>query len=196
MKIIFLTLLSALTLSSTGQTLSYGLKAGVQENYFQEYYTKDYRVESSDFGFHIGGFAELNLAPNLTLQPSLLLTRKGGGYYDNNIRVLAVELPVNLLYRHKGFFIGGGPGISYGLSGKVSGDVDNVETNIYNDKSFMYQKRLDVQVGALMGYKLRSNIIVSAFMSRGLRNLTALEDNGSYNAKMKTFGLSIGYQIK
>lgn len=63
------------------------------------------------------------VSEQLTLQPMVLYTQKGGKRSEDGetfgITFNYLELPVNLLYTHPKFFVGGGPSFGYALSGKM-----------------------------------------------------------------------------
>ncbi len=73
-------------------------------------------------GFTAGLFADIPLTTNFSFQPALNFVQKGFKIEDetesDNVMYNYLEVPLNFVFRSSGFFIGAGPSISYGLSGK------------------------------------------------------------------------------
>src|SRR5688500_7989950 len=127
-------LFSALLLTvsaALAQNLSFGVKAAVTSNFFTNRYDNDDddRFIIDKTGFYIGGIANIQLSEHFALQPNLLLAMKGGKTGEGKISTTHIDVPVNLLYTTNGFFIGVGPNFSYGLSGKL--EFEDEEIDIY-----------------------------------------------------------------
>ncbi|MBO9658170.1 MAG: outer membrane beta-barrel protein [Chitinophagaceae bacterium] len=194
MKMFFSMLLIAVSMQVSAQSPQFGVKAGVQADFLSAYYSKDQKIEMSKTGMHLGGVMQLSLSKTGMLQTGLQLTTKGGSAGGRTVRIFALELPVNFLFVHEGFFIGGGPALSYGLTGKVTkGENGEEALNVYDKKSFVHLKRFDLQLNVQMGYKLSGNWQVSAFMNNGMLNLSGHESEPSYTNRLKSIGLSAGY---
>lgn len=193
-------LFSALLLTAgaaLAQNISFGVKAAVTSNFLT------YRFDDDDddrfildkAGFYVGGIANIQLSDHFSLQPNLLLAMKGGKVGEGNISTLHIDVPVNLLYTTNGFFIGAGPNFSYGLSGKI--DFDDEEVDLYDQEEAGSStlKRFEVGANCLMGYTFPSGLMLSASFTPGLTDVFKGDVGSTENtvAHFKSFGLSIGY---
>ncbi|WP_461451511.1 outer membrane beta-barrel protein [Mucilaginibacter sp.] len=115
-----------------------------------------------------------------------------------------LELPVNFLYNMpvKGgkFFIGGGPYLAYGLSGKgktteiITSNGNTTTTYSETNSNFGSEglRRFDFGLGALGGFELNNGISISAGFEHDLTNI---EQSGTNNTKNEVFMASVGYTI-
>src|SRR5258708_4016961 len=73
-------------------------------------------------GVTFGLFANCPLSSNFSFQPALNFVQKGYTAKDattsDKIGYSYLEIPLNFVFNSKGFFIGAGPSLSSGLSGK------------------------------------------------------------------------------
>src|SRR5215212_4143226 len=73
-------------------------------------------------GFTAGLFTDCPLSSDFSFQPALNFVQKGFSTKDDafsdKVSYNYVEVPLNFVYNSKGFFIGAGPSMSFGLSGK------------------------------------------------------------------------------
>ena len=157
----------------------------------------------------------------LYLQPVLRYTTKGACLESSGIlnpdiytpvgqklKLDYFDLPVNLVYRPKlgragRFFIGAGPYIGHGLSGKYSfqtqfkGEVTdkNSQDVVFTSKegSSPMEVRLypwDFGVNCLVGFEFRSLFTISANYSKGFQDI---DRNSSTTTKNQYWGLSLGF---
>ena len=195
--------MAVLVLGAAGakaQDLSYGVKAGVQQNTFLGK-SKDgdkERSQSGGIGFHVGVFADYSLSDEFSVQPQLLFTSKGVvDSKDDKTNLYAIDLPVNFVYKHEGFFAGIGPSFSYGISAKSkSGNNDTdlyKKYDVFGAKASVL-KRFEIGANAILGYQFSSGFMLSANYMQGLSNLS---DYGSDHVKSNTryVGLSVGYLL-
>ena len=134
-KIVLLALLNLGMLSASAQT-NFGILAGFN-NSTQRYADRVPKLEKKFYLlWHAGVAADIPIAGRFYLQPQLLVSAKGGNsevrdldrnvYFTSDltskVRLLYLELPVNVLYKlplGPGKLIAGaGPYIAYGLGGK------------------------------------------------------------------------------
>jgi hypothetical protein len=196
-KIAILAMAVIATATSYAQvTTTFGIKAGVQNNLLVARETgggSDERIAYTGLGFHIGGIADLKFSEHFSVQPQLLFASKGIKVSDETrIDLLNIDIPINLLYRNNGFFIGAGPSFSYGISGKIKEDGSDDE-DVYEEvggESFF--KRFDFGVNTTLGYEFPGGLLLSANYTAGLSNLSNMDGtDGEYNHR--AFGFSIGY---
>jgi hypothetical protein len=194
-KIAILAIAAVVTTATYAQmTTTFGIKAGVQNNLLVSRETggSDTRMAYTGFGFHVGGIADLKFSEHFSVQPQLLFVSKGIKLSDdNNLSMLNIDLPINLLYRNNGFFIGAGPNFSYGISGKLKEDGSDDE-DIYEEvggESLF--KRFDIGVNTTLGYEFPSGLLLSAQYTPGLADLSNTDSDGKFNHR--SFGFTIGY---
>lgn len=181
------------------QKIVIGVKAGVQSSAFRIKSKEDGNktvLEASGIGVMAGATASYSFSPKWSIQPNLLFTLKNGGILVNegNTQQITVDLPLNVLYRHEGFFIGGGPNFSYGLSAKgIPYDSNDPKENFYSEtNNGLRLKRFEMGINSLMGYEFPGGINVAANFTTGLSNILNLE-NESAKITTRMFGISIGY---
>src|SRR5690606_10115380 len=138
-KQIITAILVTAVLTAQSQTTRFGIKGGVNANTFYletEGTGSDSRFSLTKPGFHIGGVVDLSVSTNFSIQPQLLFAMKGGKLKqsgtETDFNFYTIDLPINLLYNHNGFFVGGGPNFSYGVSAKGQ-TTGNPEVDLYED---------------------------------------------------------------
>lgn len=159
---------------------------------------------SSKVGFTLGIVDNIPLSPNFWFRPELNFTQKGGQATDTystikdemKLTLNYLEVPLNFVYRASGFFVGAGPVLSYGISGKsketISGAPSGNGTTV-NDVKFGSGvdkvKPFEFSANILAGYLLASGISFSANYNFGLSNLS---NDNSGKLKNSYFGIRVG----
>lgn len=217
MKKQVLVLLALFGTLSTYAQVSFGVKAG-----FNSASISGGEGAKRLAAWHAGGIADISLAENFSLQPQLLVSVKGAkteGYEmpspvpgvdpisvpGTKISLTYLEVPVNFLYKHEAgagsIFVGAGPYVGFGLTGKVKADVDGAEdVDIKFDgkkaedlegetEEAVHLKRLDAGANFLAGYELKNGLLFSVNYSLGLTKISP--DGG--DGKNGYFGISVGY---
>ena len=209
------------------QGLKFSIIAGLNSStasQIPDYYMKRIAFAGETFpnshlvGFHFGAFAELPYK-SVSFQTGVLYTTKGGIPYSSSetsdnpysrkdmLRLDYLELPVNVLYHLPigigKFFIGGGPYIGVGISGKQSYTiVDNTEyqnkaikgnTNVTYGSDYNDIKTTDFGLGAQIGFVLKNGLLIRASYGYGLTNIS---NDPRYKGENKTLGLSLGYSFR
>jgi len=185
------------------QNVSFGIKAGIQQNNFGVKSTSNgewSRQEFSGVGFHVGGIADVSLSKQFSVQPQLLFNSKGASLSSQSkLNIYALDVPVNFLYKSGGFFAGIGPNFSYGLSakskteGEDSQDMYKKETIEGGDEASTL-KRFELGANATLGFKFNNGIFISANYMQGLSNISNMNvDNQKYHTRL--VGLSVGYML-
>jgi hypothetical protein len=231
-KIIPLVLLSLGVLSGHAQT-HFGILAGFN-NATQHRNGDAYRKYR--LLWHAGVVADIPLAGRFYLQPQLLASVKGSRSELHNLdstvyflisdvsaktRMVYLELPVNVLYKHKlgpgKLIAGGGPYIAYGLGGKSSStltyrrgeQVSSESTIKFKNEThpsdeelskYTYYKPLDAGLNFIAGYELNNGLCFNVNYSLGLTNIEpseTIQPNGTHivygTSKNSYVGLSVGY---
>jgi len=195
-KIAILAIAAVATTATYAQvTTTFCIKAGAQNNLLvlKQGDDADTRMAYTGTGFHIGGIADLKFSEHFSIQPQLLFVSKGIKASDEvKINQFTVDLPINLLYRNNGFFIGAGPNLSFGVAGKVKQDGSD-DQDLYKDEdgNEAIFKRFDFGVNTTLGYEFPSGLVLSAQYTPGFANLSNQDSEGEYNHR--SFGISIGY---
>jgi hypothetical protein len=189
--------------------------------------------------WHAGVVADIPLAGRFYLQPQLLASAKGSrveandldsnvyssSSISNKVRMIYLELPVNILYKHAlgpgKLIAGAGPYIAYGLGGKskttytsrYSGITNTMEYTVkFKNEThpgsdafnkYSYYKPLDAGLNFIAGYELNNGLCFNVNYSLGLTD-TAPSDGTlpdgttiTYNStKNSYFGLTVGYLLR
>ena len=158
-------------------------------------------------GFTGGLFINCPLSTNFSFQPALNFVQKGSKSsdetYEDKLTYNYLELPLNFVYNTSGFFIGAGPSIASGLSGKEKYEdkqdpsySGNTKVEFGSDDDQV--KRFEFGANFLTGYKTAGGFLVSANYNLGLTNIlngtsdgSGLFDGGTI--KNKYFAIKIGY---
>lgn len=199
-------LISLVTINA--QTIAFGVKGGVNANNLplktEAGTSDDIVLDGGTTGFHVGGVVDLAFNSHFSIQPNLLFAMKGGGFFtEGKINIMAIDLPINFLYKHDGFFVGAGPNFSYGISGKLKPyDSAEEDVDLYEKPDPTTEepfKRFEIGANVLMGYQFPSGLTIGASYTPGISNLLNDEDGTiGANTKINTrmFGFSIGYMFK
>lgn len=203
-----ITLTAALAITGTAlfaQKVSFGIKGGVQQNSVSVRTTggdEDYTLEMPGIGFQLGGVADIAVSSNFSVQPNLLFNYRSvkTAMLNGKMSGISVDLPINALYRHNGFFIGAGPNLSYNISGKIKPftdgdeDVELFKANEGEEEALL--TRFEIGVNAMMGYQFPSGFGIAANFTRGFNNLVKdEEDSEGTKFNFKQFGISFIYMF-
>jgi hypothetical protein len=170
-------------------------------------------------GFSAGFVSEITLNNSLTLRPSLNFMQKGvkmkgsgqselGGVTgEMTVNLNYLELPVVLAYNipmgDNKFYVGAGPSVGFGISGKYKSEftmtIPGVPTQTQvvdadafkDDEDGAGMKRLDVSANVIAGVQFSNGFFVNAGGLFGLTNL------GDKESKYRNIGgqLTIGFLL-
>jgi hypothetical protein len=231
-KICLLVFLSGIVSLSMAQSPKFSLIAGINESSFNLSNPNTFTANGYDksststvSGFQIGALVSFDIN-RFTIQPGLIYTTKGSNIADlfyqqtttTNSSITQneqkqtlnyLEIPVNILYNFPvkkvgKFFIGGGPYLAYGLSGKGNGStsttVNNGTSSTYSTTVFNGNinfgsggnevKNPDIGINTLLGLDLKNRIRISAGYGFGLSSLSNQSNNKYTNA---VISFSLGY---
>lgn len=173
----------------------------------------------SRFAYGAGVVADAALSNEISFRPSLNFLKKGmlieSGTSENNYvekfrfttDLYYAELPLNFVYNAQTkfgkVFIGGGPSLGFGLSGKATVryeyadpltplQVEEETTEAFDseDNDGLGFKRFEVSASLIGGVQFRNNFFVNAGGLFGLSNLAPSGEEGEY--KHKGFHLTLG----
>lgn len=208
MKSTFLMLLLILiTAFSLSAQTTIGFTAGVS---FANVTAKSQGISASlklKTGFTAGIILNAPLSANFSFQPALNFVQKGYKIKDDagteTVNLNYLEVPLNFVYstkKNEGFFIGAGPSLAYGISGKdkvkyagngMPDDNEKVKFGSGADEV----KEFDFGINAIAGYRLASGFMVSANYNLGLSKINNDDGSGEEDGtiKNKYFSIKIGY---
>ena len=159
-------------------------------------------------GITAGLVFDAPLSTNFHFQPAINLVQKGYQVNDDQgketFSLNYLELPLNFVYYSNGFFAGGGPSLSYGISGKdkmkfSDGSMPDDNEKVHFGSGENDVKTFDLGANFTTGYKTRSGFLISANYTLGLSNIgNTSSDNTVGNVKIKNncFGIKIGYMFR
>jgi hypothetical protein len=215
-KIFLLILLIVAIRPAFAQSVKFGISGGLNESILSLQNNTDNK-NSRLAGFNAGIFSDINFG-KFSVEPGLYYTTKGEKdissvtdamsgnsiYAKSQVSYNYLQLPVNILYNiHVGagkFFVGGGPYLAYGLSGKSKSTTTYTYNGVAttNDANYTLTfgntennlNRLDFGLGALGGFQLNNGLSISAGYQHGLSNV---ENSSTNTVKNDVITVSLGY---
>lgn len=165
-------------------------------------------------GIHLGVFGEKEIQENLSVQAGLTVSGKGYVYKSDathtRISLTYLEIPINAVYRFNQLFVGAGPYLAYGISGKAKTKSIGLSgsTDIFDD----YEgptggewathklkmggngdfKALDLGLNVLAGYQINSQVAANLGYGLGLANISATGGR----LKNRVLSLSVRYMFE
>ncbi|AWO01624.1 PorT family protein [Chitinophaga alhagiae] len=201
MKKLALSVAAMLIAGATFAQVKFGVTAGPSFSSVTTKVSGNKETSKMMTGLRAGFTADIPLADEFYVQPSLLYVGKGGNDLrdvDLRSRIHYLQLPINFMYKPEvgagNLFIGLGPYIAYGLGGKWEGDWFG--TNISRDIEWgdgKDLKRLDAGANFQVGYEFPMGFNVGLFTDLGLVNIEGADNDNTF--KNTSFGLSIGYKF-
>ncbi len=200
--------LCLITINSFAQKekASFGINAGAT---LASYKIKEDNVSitsETNVGFTAGITSTMPLGKNFSFMPALNFTQKGGKITEEGFTAKStfnyLELPLNFVYNTKSvkgkFFIGAGPSLSFGLSGKDKwvGGGESEETDIkFGSGEDDDLKAFEAGINFLTGYQFAGGFLIAANYNAGLSNIAIAEagDNGKMHNRY--FGLRLGFMF-
>lgn len=194
---------------------TFGIKVGPSFSSMTTKTNGDKNTSDMLVGLEGGVYANLPIAPQFYIQPSLMYEGKGGKEtYDNGgvsgeakTRLNYLTLPIDFLFKPEmpngsgAWIIGVGPYFGYGLSGKtkLSGEVGDVggsasydpfkDGGSDNDAAL---KRFDAGANVQLGYEMANGFNIGLNANLGLVNIANNGDDDN-SARNTNFGVTLGY---
>ncbi|MBN8786051.1 MAG: PorT family protein [Terrimonas sp.] len=194
-----------LSASIYAQKIRVGISAGpVLSNMFSKV---DDEKETVDMkaGFAAGLAVNAAITENIDIQSGLNFVQKGGKEKDDGYKFTLslnyVELPVNFVYhfgeKQNSFFVGLGPTLAMGISGKMKAKIEGFGTEsekikFGNDPDKHDFKRMDVGANILAGYHVSPNLFISAQYNHGFSNLF-IDDSDDAKLNNRYWALKVGW---
>ena len=210
-KILLITGLFISTISFA-QRISFGASAGVSVynmrgdavNNIKQLldFTNDIVTAKPVTGFYGGGYTNIPLMNNLSVEPGIYYSQKGyeigGSYTFKDIEILTanasarlrtsyIELPVLLKANFNGLQVFAGPQISYLANAKLNTSASVAGFNLMN-KSFDVTNQFnnwDMGVTGGIGYQFANGVRITGAYDRGLSKVDAGKNAASYNQGFK-----------
>ena len=194
---------------SNAQKSSFGITVG---GAFSSYKIKAEQISitsKTKAGFTAGLLASIALGPHFGFMPALNFVQKGGTYKSENSKdkttLNYIELPLNFVYNARSiagnFFVGAGPSLSMGLSGKDKFEENGgrpVESDIhFGSGSDDDLKGFEAGINILAGFQLRGGFLITANYNAGLSNIGNIDEADPVKTKYhnRYFGIRIGYMF-
>jgi hypothetical protein len=209
-KILLLAAISALCFQAQSQNARFGFTAGAAFANMHSKVDGESDNGNSKTGILAGILVDIPLSSQFSFQPGLQLVQKGtkdeqtdgSGTEKVKLNINYVEVPLNFLYNAKSntgnFFIGGGPSIGFGISGKWKYDApgtslkQDVKFGSNDDADF---KRMDMGANFTTGFCFPNGLFIAANYNMGFSNLFP---GGSSDGTLKSsyFGIRLGCLLK
>jgi hypothetical protein len=153
-------------------------------------------------GFYGGGYANIPLANNFSVEPGVYYSTKGyaltGAYTIKGIDILTadataklnssyIEMPLLLKGNFNGLQIFAGPQLSYLTNASLNTSAGFAGINLINSKMDVTNQlnRLDIGVTGGMGYQFSNGLRITGSYERGLSKVDAGQNVKSYNQGFK-----------
>lgn len=198
-----LLIMSTLFISAVAnaQKTKFGLQAGATMSNARVEAGSESESSDSKFGFTLGFMLDKQISKSFYFQPSLNWTQKGFEESDGSEKMTEtlnyLELPLNFLYRQapdKGFFVGLGPTIAMGLSGKIKMGDEEADINFGSNSDDDY-RLMEYGGNVLAGYLFQNKLQIAVNYNFGLSNVFP-ENDFDFSMKNNYWGLRIGYFFK
>jgi Outer membrane protein beta-barrel domain len=191
-----------------------GITAGATLANMKSVFVGEPEKSGSKIGFTAGIMADIEMEKNLSFQPMLNFTQKGFKETNNSngnkqsavLNLNYLELPLNIIYtvpanKHR-FFIGGGPSLSMGLSGKLKykssafpDENEDISVKFGSNEEEDDFKSFDGGINVTTGIYLNNTVLIALNYYHGLSNLL-INGNSDNSFRNRFFGLRIGYVLK
>lgn len=212
-KLVFTVAALAIAGASFAQT-TFGVKVGPNFSSMTGKVDGDKETSKMMVGVAGGVYANLPIAPQFYVQPSLMYEGKGGKNtedfggtsVDVKTRLNYLTLPIDLLFKPEmpngsgAWIVGVGPYFGYGISGKtkVSSNSTDVTSGSYDPfkedggSGDAAIKRFDAGANVQLGYEMASGFNIALNANLGLINLANHGDSKN-SVRNTSFGVNLGY---
>ena len=215
-KLLFVAGVSFLSVASFAQ-VQFGAQIGGNlasgtSKYKEGSITLDQDLKSK-FGFLVGAVAELPISGAISFRPELNFIQKGSKYEEtiqgvtskDEVTLNYLEMPLNFVYNFDAgagkFFVGLGPSIGFGLSGKVKSSITGFpdqESDVKFDgkkdatDDKYHLKAIDFGGNFLAGYKMANGLFINLGYTIGFSDIDPADN---YTYKNNGFAIKLGYMF-
>lgn len=191
MKKTYLLALAALACYAVNaQSVDFGLKGGLNLSSLTDN-NSGYGYQNR-LGYHVGGLAQINLTPQVAIQPEVVYSSQGTKYTvgatEHSLALNYLNIPIMVQAKvGRGVYAEVGPQIGFLTS--ADDKINGAETNYFTTQDF---KNTDVALGFGLGFQGASGIGVDARYNLGL---TDINNTGRLN-NLRNNVLQIGLFLK
>lgn len=205
-KMVLLLMVIVIATSSFAQKTSIGFSAGATVASMHVKVSDISTTTKSKVGMTAGIYAITPVGKSLVFLPAINFVQKGavpkGLQPDEKEKITLnyIEVPLNFAFRTRGFMIGAGPSVAFGISGhdKYSSSTQPEEkTSIkWGNSDEDDLKRMDVGANFLTGYQFSNGLMVAANYNLGLSNLAPGTSSSDAKATNNYFGFKLAYSLR
>lgn len=220
-------LISGAVSAQTKSAVKFGLRGGVNISTVaasgSDVTEEDKDAINSITSYQIGGYASIPVSKTFSVQPGLTLSGKGFNLKFSETEVdpefgipvtttvevtenlMYLEIPVNAVFNFNGFYIGAGPYLAYGISGKdkvsmrATGGGVTLSTEDESDVKFGSGedevKPLDYGLNALAGYQLKNGLNFGLNYGLGLGKNANTTNGDNSNFSNRVFSVLVGFSF-
>lgn len=197
----FVVFFSQNTFAQSAEGAAFGIKVG--PSFSNVTFKGDGEKPSTSLktSFQGGFYANLPIADELYIQPSLMYEGKGAKFKategSGELNLNYVTLPINILLKPEmvngAWFVGVGPYIGYGISSKMKVGNNSWDPFKKNGSNEADLKRFDGGLNVQAGYEFSAGFNIGINSNLGLVNIS--NDTNDDNEKMTntSFGVTLGY---
>ena len=177
--------------------ISWNAKVGMNMSNFTGDMDTDMKI-----GFNVGVGMEYQFTDMWSIQPSLMLSQKGGKYDVDGETVkfnpMYLEIPVLAAARfavadNQNVVVKAGPYFAFGVAGKVKAGGEKADFFGDGDDQ-MGGKRFDCGVGVGVAYEI-GKFFVGLDGEFGFTNVVDFKVDGASNPKNMNFSIGVGYKF-
>lgn len=219
---------AAMLLTAGGYAQSARVQAGV--NLANVSVTDDGRVDDANMltSFQVGIIGDIPLGANLAFQPGIIYTGKGSkvqkgqpgdnAYFKQTTNPFYFEVPANIVFKfpfasESHFFVGAGPYLGIGVSGKATTDKTILGVSSHTEKNIVYSnddpttlseeegtglgvmKRFDYGVNATAGVSGKT-LVLGVNYGLGLAKLqSGSNSTADNNNKHRVLSFTVGFRL-
>lgn len=203
--VVFVGMLVGTAAMAQTSPLGFGLKAGVNFPKYSLSGNDNTYETSTSTNFHVTAFLDAPLGGRfLSVQPGISLQGKGAELDFGNAGTFTqstmwLEIPVNLVAKvpvgSSSFFVGAGPYVGFGLSGKNKYDSEWITA----EEDFEFGKdgslrSTDFGVNFTAGFHMFQGFMIHAGYGLGLTDL-APENNSSSKLTNQVWSVGVGFAL-
>ena len=157
----------------------------------------------SKIGFTAGVAGDIPMGKDFSFMPAINFVQKGSktkqDSYESTTTLNYIEVPFNFVYRVPGksghLFMGGGPSVAYGISGKNKSNDPSEPVNEkvkFGSSADDDIKPLEIAANFLLGYQFKGGFNIAANYNLGLNNIAPTKELKGHN---NYFGLRLGMML-
>jgi hypothetical protein len=185
------------------QKTTFGISAGATFASYKATIESISVTSKTQVGFSAGLTASVPFSKNFSFRPQLIFVQKGGKQkdddYTDKLTLNYIQLPLNVVFNantpNGTFFIGAGPSLNLGISGKdkwhdnMESGGDDIKFGSGDDADF---KSFEAGVNVLAGYQFKNGFFISANYNAALNNIAPKDPEFSSKYHNRYFGIQVG----